>query len=771
MGKKSNVFFSWFINRPKSIGVAAFLGILLLFTFIIYQEYSSSKDYEEEKETKVLNLVEQNIEQSFKSSYMVALTLALTINDEGEPKNFEKVAKKILSTNPMISSVQLLPNGVISYVYPYEPNQKALELNILEDSILKEEAKEAVIGRNMHFAGPIDLKQGGEAVIGRLPIYIQNEFWGFSVVVIDKKDFFKNAGIDQFSEMGFEFKLSKHKKNSSQETFFYGQTNGFDAKQAKKIYIKDGNWSIYIYSKDKDHLILPLLPLIIAALFISLVIGFFTCNFLQQPLRLQKKLDAQAVKLLNSEQKFKTIFNRAPVGIVHIAAESHQFIAANKHFLNKLDYTLEEIRGISFKDIWQQPEDLIKLLESGGGLETDFIRKDGGENNMRVAITSLKHSNKPTYFFIIKDVTERNKTQSYVKELKSKMEMAVEIAQLGYWEWYLDTNEILWSQTMYEIYKIPKDTEITEKLVFSKIHPLDVGRYKNYLKLLLSGKDCEPYEARILAPDGTSIYFLGHFESEVNKKGRVTKIKGTLIDISGEKRIKEELNQSYEMVLNQNQRLINFSYIVSHNLRSHASNIQSLAHLLFEMNHTDEQKEMFGMLSSVSKALDETLFDLNDVINIQNSVSISIESILVEKYIERVIKALQVEIFQKNAQFHINVPTATKIKFNPAYFESILFNFISNGIRYRHPDRTPIIHIDYLIVKGRSVLQIKDNGIGIDLQKNGDKLFGMYKTFSKNSDSKGLGLFISKSQMEALGGEITVQSELGKGSVFNLFFN
>lgn len=772
MGKKSNVFFSWFINRPKIIGVVAFLGILLLFTFIIYQEYSSSIDYEEEKETTVLNLVEQNIEQSFKSSYMAALTLALTINDEGESENFEKTAKKILSTDPMIGSVQLVPNGIISYVYPYEPNQKALELDILEDPKSKEEAKEALMDRNMHFAGPINLKQGGEeAVVGRLPIFIQNEFWGFSVVIIDKKDFFENAGIEQFSEMGFEFQLSKRKKNSSQETFFYGQTNAFDAKQAKKIYIKDGNWNIYIYSKDKDHLILPLLPLIIAALFISLVIGFFTCNFLQQPLRLQKKLDAQAVKLLNSEQKFKTIFNRAPVGIVHIAAKSHQFIAANKHFLNKLGYSLEEIRGISFKDIWQQPEDLIKLLESGGRLETDFIRKDGGENTMRVAITSLKHSNKPTYIFIIEDVTERNKTQSYVKELKSRMEMAVEIAQLGYWEWQVDTNEILWSQTMYDIYKIPKDTEITEKLLFSKIHPSDVDRYTNYLELLLNGKDCEPYEARILAPDGTPIYVLSHFENEINKEGRVIKLKGTLIDITGEKRIKEELNQSYEMVLNQNQRLINFSYIVSHNLRSHASNVQSLAHLLFEMKHTEEQKEMFGMLSSVSKALDETLFDLNDVINIQNNVSISIEGILVKKYIERVIKALQVEIFQENAQIHMNVPTNTKISFNPAYFESILFNFISNGIRYRHPDRTPIIHIDYLIIKGRSVLQIKDNGIGIDLQKNGDKLFGMYKTFSKNTESKGLGLFISKSQIEALGGEITVQSELGKGSVFNLFFN
>ncbi|MDT0295240.1 ATP-binding protein [Mesonia ostreae] len=771
MGTKSNFPTSWLTIRPKIIGVAVFLATLLLFSLIIYQEYSLSKDDEKQKETEVLAVIEQNIEQSLKNSYMAALTIALTIDDEGKPHNFEQIAGTILSKNPTIGSVQLVPNGIISYVYPYKSNQKALELDILKDSYSKEEANEAIMDRNMRFAGPIKLKQGGEVVVGRLPIFIQNKFWGFSVVIMDMKDFLANAGIDQFTEMGFKFKWSKHKTNSSQETFFYGETNSYDVKQASKVYIKDGNWSIYIYSTNKEHLLLSLLPLLIVALLISILIGFFTCNFLQQPLRLQRELEAQAVQLFNSEQKFETIFNLAPIGIVHVSAENFKFITANEYFLNKLGLSLEELKKITFDAVWREPEDLTKLLERGGRVETDFIHTKEDDTSLRVKITWLKNKNKPNYIFTVDDITERYKTQSDLAELKSRMEMAAQIAQLGYWEWNADTNEILWTDAMYEICKVSKDTKLTAEFVFSRIHPSDVGRYIECSKLLLNGKDCKPYEIRILAPDGTYIYVLGHFESEKNSEGRLAKIKGTLIDISGEKRIKEELNQSYDMVLNQNQRLINFSYIVSHNLRSHASNIQSLAHLLFEMDHTQEQKEMFNMLDSVSKALDETLFDLNDVINIQNNVQISIENILVKNYIERVLKSLQIEIFQKNAQIHINVPAETKINFNPAYFESILFNFMSNSLKYCHPERSPIIHLDYLVLKDRFVLQIKDNGIGIDLEKNGDKLFGMYKTFSKNADSKGLGLFISKSQMEALGGEITVESELGKGSIFNLCFN
>ncbi|MDQ7916289.1 ATP-binding protein [Mesonia sp. MT50] len=766
MSNKLNVFFSWFINRPKITGFAVFFAVLLVFSFIIYQEYSLSQDQENEKEAEVLSFVEQNIEQSFKSGYMAALTLALTINDKGEPENFNKVAEKILSSSTTISSLQLVPNGIISHVYPYVPNRKALKLNILKDSKLNDEAKKAIIDKNMHFAGPINLIQGGEAVVGRLPIFIKNEFWGFSVVLINKKDFIENAGINKFSKKGFDFKLSKVYKNSSQEAFYYGQENAFDSSSSHKVYIEDGDWNIYIYSKNKDHLLLPLLSLTVAAFLFSIVIGWFTANFL----KLQQKVDDQAVKLLNSEQRFKTIFNRAPIGIVHIAANNHKFITANEHFLNKLGYSLEEIHGITFDAICQQPEDLKTLLESGGKLETDFIKKGGDKNNMRMAITCLKHIDTPTYIFIIEDVTERNKTQSALKELKSRMEMAAHIAQLGYWEWNIDTNEILWTKTMYEIYRVANDTKLTGEFVLSKVHPSDVQRYISKLKTLLDGGSSSPYEAKILAPDGSLIFVMGHLENEINKEGRVIKLKGTLIDISGEKRIKEELNQSYDMVLKQNQRLINFSYIVSHNLRSHASNIQSLIYLLLDMDHAEEQKEMFGMLSSVSQALDDTLFDLNDVINIQNNTSIFIESILVRKYIQRVLEVLQVEISQKNVKILINVPAEIKISFNPAYFESILLNFISNAIRYKHPDRISTILIDYLVLKDRPVLKIKDNGIGIDLEKNGEKLFGMYKTFSKDTESRGLGLFISKGQMEALGGKITVQSELGKGSVFNLFF-
>ena len=103
--------------------------------------------------------------------------------------------------------------------------------------------------------------------------------------------------------------------------------------------------------------------------------------------------------------------------------------------------------------------------------------------------------------------------------------------------------------------------------------------------------------------------------------------------------------------------------------------------------------------------------------------------------------------------------------------ESILLNFISNAIKYSHPDRTPVLEIEAHQRQNQLILEIADNGIGIDLEKNGDKLFGMYKTFSNNPDARGIGLFITKNQIDAMGGKVEVNSELGKGTRFSIYFN
>ena len=111
-----------------------------------------------------------------------------------------------------------------------------------------------------------------------------------------------------------------------------------------------------------------------------------------------------------------------------------------------------------------------------------------------------------------------------------------------------------------------------------------------------------------------------------------------------------------------------------------------------------------------------------------------------------------------------------EINYIPAYLESILLNLVTNAIKYKHPDRDPVIGIRSYIEDEKKFLQISDNGRGIDMKLFKDKIFGMYKTFHYNKDAVGIGLFITKNQVESLNGKITVESEVDEGTTFTIEF-
>jgi signal transduction histidine kinase len=163
------------------------------------------------------------------------------------------------------------------------------------------------------------------------------------------------------------------------------------------------------------------------------------------------------------------------------------------------------------------------------------------------------------------------------------------------------------------------------------------------------------------------------------------------------------------------------------------------------------------------------MIHLNEVINIRTNIGLVSECCNLKQYIESAQSVLSEQIALNEVIITNIVPNDVMVNYNPAYLESILFNIISNSIRYRHPDRKPIILIKWINENEKNILQISDNGVGIDLVKNADKIFGMYKTFTNNSDSKGIGLFITKNQIDAMGGNITVESEPNIGTTFKIY--
>ena len=185
----------------------------------------------------------------------------------------------------------------------------------------------------------------------------------------------------------------------------------------------------------------------------------------------------------------------------------------------------------------------------------------------------------------------------------------------------------------------------------------------------------------------------------------------------------------------------------------------------------EERTELLVLLKSVSETLNQTMNNLNEVVSIQTNINPIIEELNLNEYVNKTVEVLRNQIVKNEVVITNTISNDVTVSFNPAYLESILLNFISNAIRYKHPDRTPEIELKTYIEDNYQILEIKDNGIGIDLKKNGKKLFGLYKTFTRNPESRGIGLFITKNQIDTLKGKIEVESNINIGTTFKIYFN
>ncbi|WP_309641843.1 PAS domain-containing sensor histidine kinase [Flavobacterium sp.] len=242
-------------------------------------------------------------------------------------------------------------------------------------------------------------------------------------------------------------------------------------------------------------------------------------------------------------------------------------------------------------------------------------------------------------------------------------------------------------------------------------------------------------------------------------------------DITEEKKQEKEKEQLIRELTQNNKDLKQFSYITSHNLRAPLSNLTGLLNLMHEIPvENQELREVINGFSTSTNLLNETINDLVKVVIIKDNPSINKEEVLIKDVFENVFNQLSYLISLHKPILKIELEKVTILNINKAYLESILLNLFTNAIKYRSPKRILRIFVSSKEIDNQIVLVFKDNGIGIDLERNGDKIFGLYQRFHNYSDSKGLGLYLVKSQVESMGGTISVESEVDKGTTFTITF-
>ncbi len=430
-------------------------------------------------------------------------------------------------------------------------------------------------------------------------------------------------------------------------------------------------------------------------------------------------------------------------------------------------------------------EVFIAKARNGSIDENDwtYIRKDGTRFPVRLSVTALyDHNNTISGFLgIAKDL---------IIETKIKQELQL-------------SNNTL-DETMFELkqqkfaidqHSIVAITDVKGTIIYANENFCKISQYKreeligqNH-RIVKSGYHNQEYFTRMYdiianggvwqgeicnkAKDG-SLYWVNttivpYKDAKTQKPIRYISIR---TDITERKKAEFEREQLLEEITQSNKELKQFSYITTHNLRSPLTNLLGICALLdvSKIEHKQTAMLIEGFKKSTYH-LNETLNDLINILIIKENRNLPTNIIDFNHTLKVVTDSIHRLIGNSGLKILADFSDLASVIFNNAYMESIFLNLITNAIKYAHPQRRP----ELVIVSSRNdnqqiQLVFRDNGIGMDMERVGNKIFGLYQRFHANSDSKGIGLYLIHSQITALGGTIEVSSQVNIGTTFTINF-
>lgn len=495
--------------------------------------------------------------------------------------------------------------------------------------------------------------------------------------------------------------------------------------------------------------------------------------------------------LERSEQKFKALYNNTPA-LFNSVDKSGRVIEVGDFFLEITGYLREEVIGqpaIDFVTKVSQEYGLSevfpKFVKLGycKDVPLQFIKKDESILDVMFSATVVKdeRGNFEKIVTNLNDVTQLRKIENELKESEAKVAAAAERFQslfdnspVGI---IIHTDGII-QQVNREAIKLAGGKSADEfigKKALSFVHPDSLESAKKRIETILTTKKPHQNEQKFLRLDNTFVYAEVH-GTLIEYNGKPS-IQIAIYDITDRKEAEERIleNESKLKSLNdnlarQNYQLEEFAHIASHNLRAPVTNMLSLAKI--KENDPSPENEIFVWenIKKTIQNLDETLIELNDVVKTSWELDKNKRRLKFETVLSKILESIHNDVKQQGAKIETNFEELPSIYYPKVYLESILQNLVTNALKYADKNRKPHIIIKTCVENGQGVMTIRDNGLGIDLKKFSKKLFGLRKTFHENEDARGVGLFITKAQIESMGGKITVESEVGKGSVFRINF-
>ncbi len=459
---------------------------------------------------------------------------------------------------------------------------------------------------------------------------------------------------------------------------------------------------------------------------------------------------------------------------------SGDYVLVNNASLSITGYEPAELIGKNHYDFFH-PEDR-KYIQNAAR----YLSLQGKTNNLK----PLRYRKKDgTYVWLSWDtipVKDENETVTNLLSISRNVVSKTEIwdeklrketvydevgrmAGIGYWELDLKTMAPTWSKGTYDLHELDyiyRPDLTTAINFFAKDARITVLKAIN--EAIYEGVPFDMTQPLITAKGRKKwVRIIG---KPVVENGKTVQLFGLFQDVNKSTEELNELKGTVKLLSSQNNQLEEFNNMLSHNVRSPIASLSMLLSL-YEVAETEEEKqELFEALKMASQSMNELLDELMDSVKAVSNREVESENNDLVTIINQATELLKGEIIQSRAVINLELGWE-KIYYPKMYLESIMLNLMSNALKYRSDERDPVITITTKIEDGCKVMVFSDNGSGIDMERYGDKVFKLYRVFHRSKPGKGLGLFMIKGHIESMGGEIVINSELDKGTMFDIVFD
>ncbi len=370
------------------------------------------------------------------------------------------------------------------------------------------------------------------------------------------------------------------------------------------------------------------------------------------------------------------------------------------------------------------------------------------------------------------DISSLKKAEQATQKAQKRLNYHINNGPLAVIEYDKDMRITFWSKRANDIYGWKEEEVIGKKLSEFLIYKEDITKVNEGLQEQEVRQEKGPLANRNYSKDGRVLYTRWYNSFLTDDQGNIETIMSIIRDVTDLWKAELQKEEMANDLVKRNNELEQFTYIVSHNLRSPVASLIGLTQVLSEFElREDEKQDIINGISQSAGRLDEVIRDLNDILHLKSNIEDKKERVVFSTLVSEIERGMAQDFNRGKYFIETDFSSVDEHYTVKNYMVSIFGNLISNSIKYRKEHEIPVIKIKSEVDGPKMVLTFIDNGIGIDVNKNNNELFGLYKRFHHHVEGKGLGLYMVKSQVETLGGKITVVSELNKGTEFKIEFS